>query len=443
MSIAYAIYPGQTAAPASPAAIWMAAAERVVAVIVLLQFSNFLPMVLVDGLPNRPPQEASTIARLTWYPIYLMVLAASLVKWREMLQGLVKVWPLIAIFVLAAVSISNSIDPSLTQRRVVALFFTLHAGFYLAARAPLVDTLKLFGWVWLFMIILNFFFIILIPVRGIDSTTHVGAWTGFLGTKNMLGGEMARIHIFYFALLFFDQKNRAAWIAGLVLSAILVWGADSKTALLAMAAPYGVYAAYVIGQRSLFLGVFTAWAAVSMIGLGYFVTANFSEELVGLIGKDLTFSGRTELWQLCMDKINQAQWTGYGYAAFWFTENGPGSVIEDILQWRIPSAHNSWIEAGLGMGYPGVFMLGLATAMAFYKAFTLMFGRHGPILLMMLVQFFLFSLSESMLLEQNFNSSLMFAYVLSICLLARPTPREDTGANAAWMRPIHRPRKIA
>ena len=420
--------------------------ERAVAFFIILGFSNVIAFLLLGSAASDPHaqlSDVSALARLSWYPIYLLILVFTVVKWRQMIAALPKVWPMIILFGLALASTNWSLDPSLTQRRCIALFFTMHAGFYLAARAPLLDTLRLMGWAWLLLGLLSLAFVFLIPSLGVDHEIHVGAWTGFLGTKNLLGGEFARANLIFGALLFFDKQNRAIWLAGFALSVVCVLGSTSMTALLAMAAPYSLYVGYLIARRSVVAGLFSIWAAATIAGAGYFILTNFSEELVALIGKDLTLTGRTDIWALCLSLISDSKWTGYGYAAFWKVEDGPVSFLNDYLQWDVPSAHNSWIETGLSLGYPGMALLGVAAVMALYKALGLSTGRHGPFPLMILVQILLFSLSESLLLQQNLNASMLFWFIISVCLISRPAPNTRRERDKSFSQDVfHRPKPV-
>ncbi|MBB34296.1 MAG: O-antigen polymerase [Hirschia sp.] len=443
MSIANSLYPDEKVLTGR--ASYFDIFERTITVFAIVGFTNFIAFALLGGADADPTAifpDVSGPARASWYPIYLAVLIISIVRWRTMLATLPKAWPIILLFTLAFLSIQWSIAPSITVRRCIALFFTLHFGFYLAARAPLLDTLRLLGWTWLAITIISLGFIFLLPSKGIDHDAHVGAWTGFLGTKNLMGGEMARAHLIFVGLLFYDAKHRAAWISGLALTALCVLGSTSKTALLAMIAPYGLFAVYMIAHGSVIISLLSIWGAVSFAGIGYFILANFSDELVKLIGKDLTFSGRTDIWELCFFLVSKEKWTGYGYGAFWKVADGPALFLEKTLEWDVPNAHNSWVEVSLSLGYPGLAVLIIMTIMALTKSMHLMTGRHGPIPLMMLLQLIMFSLSESLLLQQNFHSSMLFAFVVSFCLLGKKVPNPVKAARSSRFD-VHRPERLA
>ncbi len=400
----------------------LAVLERIFVVIGIFFFANFIVFLLVGVPPERPTAivtDPGPLARMSWYPLYLGLLLVSAARWRSMLRALSKIWPIALLFLLAVVSIKTSIDSALTQRRVIALFFTILFGVYLAARAPIKDTLQLIGIAWLGMSLINLFTVFALPQIGVHSELHVGAWRGVLGEKNLMGGDSARANLIFLALLFYDKTHWRTWLFGLIITFLLVIGSTSKTSLIALLAPYAIYAFYEIGRRSKIMGLLAIWGGASCAGLVLFVVAAFPEQLVALIGKDLTFTGRTEIWALVLNLMQKVPWTGYGYAAFWIDPLGPSVFIRDVLDWEVPTAHNGWLEVGLSLGYPGLYTLALMTFLALFKGVWLSGGKHGPFPFLIVFQIVLFSLSESLLMEQNTHATALFFFGVSYCLIAK------------------------
>ncbi len=403
--------------------------EKFFVFIALLGYSNLFVFMAVGAPAENPTQiivDPGPLARASWYPIYLSLLGLSCVRWRALLMAIPRLWPVILLFLIAAASTQWSIDPALTQRRVVALFFTMLFGAYLAVRGPLIETLRLMGYVLLVLGLVNLLISVALPAIGRHSEIHVGAWRGFMGTKNLMGGEMSRANAVFGALLFYDRKHRSKWLFGFALSLLLVLGSTSKTSLLAMAAPWALFIAYYIAARSIVLGLFSLWGSVVAVSVAYVFLTFFPDQLVALIGRDLTFTGRTEIWALALHLIESVKWTGYGYAAFWVDPLGPARMISDTLQWEVPTAHNGWLEVGLSMGYPGITALAVMTGIALVKAIGISFGRHGPWVAIFIVQMMIFSFSESLLLEQNTYATMFFTFMVSYALVARKVPNTPT-----------------
>jgi O-antigen ligase len=74
-----------------------------------------------------------------------------------------------------------------------------------------------------------------------------------------------------------------------------------------------------------------------------------------VLGRDLTFTGRTDLWNDLMSMAGSPM-RGYGYGSFWL-----GERMEKLWQmywWHPNEAHNGFIEIYLELGIVGVIILG-------------------------------------------------------------------------------------
>ena len=111
-------------------------------------------------------------------------------------------------------------------------------------------------------------------------------------------------------------------------------------------------------SHPVFLIIFILGAA----GISYVV---FSD-IVSLIGRDVTLTGRTELWgYLLEENINPL--LGTGFESFWL-----GPRIEDIwnLYWWHPNqAHNGFLETYLNLGLIGVALLFGILMQSYRKAY--------------------------------------------------------------------------
>jgi O-antigen ligase len=76
--------------------------------------------------------------------------------------------------------------------------------------------------------------------------------------------------------------------------------------------------------------------------------------LVGAIGRDLTFTGRTEIWShITLATVNPL--IGAGFWSFWGGKGG--TAIKHALQTGIPSAHNGYLDIYLDGGFIGLALL--------------------------------------------------------------------------------------
>ncbi len=84
-------------------------------------------------------------------------------------------------------------------------------------------------------------------------------------------------------------------------------------------------------------------------------TKNISAVL-GLLGKDKTLSGRTELWAAVVYAIGKQPWLGYGYAAFWETNTRELNDVLKMAWLEAPHAHNGLLQLMLDVGAIGTIL---------------------------------------------------------------------------------------
>jgi O-antigen ligase len=74
-----------------------------------------------------------------------------------------------------------------------------------------------------------------------------------------------------------------------------------------------------------------------------------------LTGKDMTFSGRTAIWDIINERILQHPWLGGGYGAYW-TGNIPGTPSYEFvtrLNFYPTQTHNGYLDIINDLGVPG------------------------------------------------------------------------------------------
>ncbi len=184
----------------------------------------------------------------------------------------------------------------------------------------------------------------------------VTGWRGPFGHKNGLGITCAFALACFATYLPRSPKRTALLLTTLV----LLIGSQSSTALAALLVLISaamwmslisedlsdrVRAAYVLS--SVLLSVFAAWLLLASL-----------PAIVGLFGKDITFTGRTRIWTAAWRWIRERPLTGYGYGAVWLTDEAPTPALNreataDVTL-RIFHAHNGAIETMLHLGVIGL-----------------------------------------------------------------------------------------
>ena len=205
--------------------------------------------------------------------------------------------------------------------------------------------------------ILNVFFVLGRPP--IDYKYATWGYPGYFPGKNYLG-ECAAITLL---LALHEMLNsgfrRAFSIVVAVIAILLLFLSNSKTSLgLALLVPCVAGVTLLASRLTrlspaiLLLCIPVCYAIVS--GLTGFNMNRLSYALYG----DLTFTGRTIIWEFADYEIGRRPLLGWGYQSFWLVGPDAPSVL-DAPRWvkTMPNAHNGYKDTMLELGYVGLVFL--------------------------------------------------------------------------------------
>lgn len=379
----------------APAGRW----EKVGAALCLAQFSEplFAAIAQSQGL-TEPPEYG----RIFFLPVYAFLIWVTWRQARTAWRTATATPLLMSLLALAFASALWSIDSGATLRRSVWLAATMLFGLYLAWRYDWRTLLQVIGGGFIVMIAGSFATAILAPSVGIMTQEHPGAWSGLWTHKNMLGGIMALGVAVGAAAAIVAPERRLLWIGTALGAFALVVLSTSKTALLASFLGLGVIAACMIVRRGPVQAIVIGAGALGVAIIGVSVALLAPDLLVGAIGRDLTLTGRTDIWDAAAPAVASHAWLGYGYYAFWLPDNGPAYWVRQAVQWPVQSAHSGWLETALGLGRIGVALVALQlTATLLRGARAAMDVRAGLWAPAFLAAFAVYTVSESHVLMAN------------------------------------------
>ena len=308
---------------------------------------------------------------------------------------------LLALYLLVAFSIIWSTDRALTFRIGVYLFLHLIAAAYVSLRF---DNEEIIGLVGNSMTILGLLSIpgqFLLP----PDPYQVNSWKGVFQTKNGLGIAMA---IGLSALLVSRKRWGAARIASILICLSLLVLSQSMTSILAAVASTAV----IIYLR--LRGHLSAVFLTAVIGAALLLSIA-EPDLPGMFssatGKDTNFTGRTAIWALVVQRIEERPILGYGYGAFWSTE--AESVDQFLNGFKPGQAHSGYLEICLDLG-----ILGLALCLTVITAVTIRavrlnhyYGRrYGEWTLIIIALLMIHNVAES---DFMLNGIMWFLFIIT------------------------------
>jgi O-antigen ligase len=190
-----------------------------------------------------------------------------------------------------------------------------------------------------------------------------GLWRGVFVHKNLLGATAA-VSLFIFALCgrFIGRSIilRATCIASAFACTIFAQS-TSATASIFVVLFYYALIRMIPATGSILLAIV---ASVCVVAYTSFLL--LSDDIVAIVGKDATFTGRTYIWESVLNLIWQKPILGFGYSA------GTTYVLRPILTSTVGltavDAHNGYLDAFLGTGAVGLISLILCLASALVTA---------------------------------------------------------------------------
>ena len=255
-------------------------------------------------------------------------------------------------------------------------------------------------------------------------------YSGITSDKNMLG--MACL-IFGLALVWrlleefaaagSRWRNRSIFAHGLVL-AMLVWLlvlSNSKTALGCLVLASGLMIAVSfpnLARKRAHIHLMVA-AIVAVVLLTLF--ADVGGLLLELLGRNLTLTGRTELWSMLIELMGNPL-VGTGFESFWL-----GRRLQKIwgeLWWRPNQAHNGYLEIYLTLGWIGVGLLALVAIKGYQNI--LKVSRYDPDGAKLRLAFFVVAIVYN-LTEAAFKTThpVWQAFLLAVIVVPKPNLKRE------------------
>jgi len=426
-------------------------AEKVYAVLALLVFTDAGVRTLRYATGTQDLDAEYTDARLAalFYLVYLTTTALLALRWKSLPGIAIRALPLWTLMALALNSVLWSTVPDRTLRSSIALLGTTLFGIYLATRYTLQDQLKIVASAMGIIAFLSVYFVVFDPFVGISGPPHEGTWRGAYSHKNGLGRGMVVCAIVF--LLLGSTIRRYRWVAwsGALFGTALVLLTNSRTALLILTTLVAVLSLcrilrwhYSFAAPLLIAG--TAVSSYAALWLG----TNF-EPVLDSLGRDVTLTGRTELWGSVYELIQERPLLGYGYDGFWLGWDGPSAEVWLQTGWDPPHAHNGYLDLWATLGIVGLVVFVLGFAWAYVKASFLIIRDQSmasfwPVIYLTFI--LIYNVTESTILKTNSIYWVLYVctYVTMIVEPMRRTrkavagrgAREPSGGGKRWAKSL-------
>ncbi|MEM6613350.1 MAG: O-antigen ligase family protein [Cyanobacteria bacterium P01_C01_bin.72] len=388
-------------------------------VLALFFYSNsIVPLIMANGASEGDGFDYNSLNYSLSHALYLLTYMLTtifiLLRWKKVLYTLLQNKYISGLLILVPLSALWSVSPSNTLSASVSMIGSSLMGVYLASRYTLQEQLRLLGVAFGLTIGLSLLFILLLPKYGIMGGIHSGAWRGIFTHKNLFGQMMVFSSMLFFVLAKTHKASFLYWL-GFFLSFIFIIFSTSSSALLnfLLAISLTLSTRFFCLSKKRFILLLVAFIAIGC-SLSVWIPEILATAL-GLVGKDLTFTGRTDIWSYVIDKIIERPWLGYGHNAFWHGLSGESAYVIRALRWNAPNGHNGFLDLWLELGFLGLTMYIFTFWETFFKA-TLLTRITQSWEQNWILVFFVFiitsNLSESSLMLRNGFFWIMFVSIV-------------------------------
>jgi exopolysaccharide production protein ExoQ len=313
------------------------------------------------------PTEGSPLSRTIWLVLLGFGVVTVASRWRAASKLLRETNPYLLLFVgLVALSVLWSIEPFVTFRRLIrAGTIVLDA----IAFALLSNDTKIFQRtlrpILLAVMIGSIIFVMWNPGLAVEQSSQtelVGAWHGLALQKNGLGSLAGLGVILWMHAWLSRESNPMLALIGMAASGLCLIESRSSTSIMAAAfaailllmllrSPRGMrrYLPYLVGSFVILLLTYSLAVLNLLPGSGLLLSP-----VTAITGKDMSFSGRTAIWEIINRHIALRPLLGTGYGAYWVqVPESPSMEMMARLFWYPTESHNGYLDVVNDLGYVG------------------------------------------------------------------------------------------
>jgi exopolysaccharide production protein ExoQ len=442
-------------APTAASRLWKKDTSGVMPVTIMVWLVIYI-MIIPQGLDyagiNGMPSSSDALSKIVW--LFLLGGSVGVLAWRsQRAMKLIKAQnPFLLMFLaLCFASVVWSIEPAVTLRRSIRAFTVIAVCF----------AFTLVGWnqfrfqtllrtILTTVMVMSIIFIAISPDFGIHSSDQPelkDAWHGITMGKNVLG-SLASVCIVLWLNGYMSKQVRPAQA--------LLWGGVaafclimSRSATSIMSTVFAVmfmlillrspgtlrrYMPYLVGLFAIVIMIYALAVLRLVPGMEIFL-----KPITMFTGKDLTFTGRTGIWEVLNEHIRQRPLLGSGYGAYWVgaTPTSPSFEMLTRLFFYPSEGHNGYLDVINDLGMVGGFCL-LGYFWSYIRqALTLMrTDRYqGGLYLTLIFRGFLADMSES----HWFLCLAVDFVIMTIATTALSRSLFDAQMNSAAAQPARKP----
>lgn len=303
------------------------------------------------------PQEPDLVTmgfQISWILVYCLF--SILIVFNKQLHFFRVELPVLFFAAYVVISTSWSKDFSATILYSISLTVNLLFSIYVSRKYSTREFLRKLA---MFLTVYNGFGLLMYAVGveqafyidPLDRSSIIGLelFKGFFSHKIYAGYYCA--FTFFVSYLYFDGLKKII-LCSINLFLVLLSGSSlSVVFFLVMVIVLASVAFIIKSEQKVSISV-AALYLVCFVSVGVYF--NYENILLGL-GRDVTLTGRTELWEWALYFIEQRPLFGWGYSGIFFEGNlSPSNIINDFSYYQAPHFHNSYLQIAAELGVFGL-----------------------------------------------------------------------------------------
>jgi len=249
------------------------------------------------------------------------------------------------------------------------------------------------------------------------------SYTGVTNNKNSLGVLCAvcGIILFWKLVSIWQRKrnlgNKMLFLVPAFMLVMTIWVlnlSNSATSMACFVIAIGIIT--VIEVKAVRNSILFALPAILLLGGYIMMSDSLLGAFTGVVERDATLTGRTEVWQKVLEMVENPL-IGGGYNSFFLGDRLTSLWSE--YTWRLTEAHNGYIEIYLDLGIIGLSLLVALIIVSLRAALTGVRSdiETGSLKLAMLVSAIAYNITES-----AFRPGLLMYFVFVLVVIQMPRP---------------------
>ncbi|MCF6391025.1 hypothetical protein L2K20_29045 [Mycobacterium sp. MBM] len=167
-----------------------------------------------------------------------------------------------------------------------------------------------------------------------------------------------------------------AWLA--IYALALVWTGSAGAVVLVFLS-LGLYGLvrWLACQNAVERGLFLL-SALCLVAFTAIVAIPEAPRILGLLGRDTTFTNRVGIWQGAVQAWEEKFWFGYGWGSILGADDDAASVISRSSGWMVTSTHNGYLATALQAGALGLFVAIILLSVLLLRTLKMVVVSPGP-----------------------------------------------------------------